>query len=43
MAFLALEGTAPVTEETLAKIAELESVYELDLDARASHRLEEKA
>jgi hypothetical protein len=43
VAFLAFEGTAPVTEETLAKIAELESVYELDLDARASHRLEEKA
>ena len=38
----AFEGKAPFSAETLRKIAELKSVYELNLDARASHRLREK-
>jgi hypothetical protein len=38
----AFEGKAPFTAETVRKIAELKNVYELDLDARASHRLKEK-
>jgi hypothetical protein len=38
----AFEGKTPFTAETLRKIAELKGVYELDLDARASHRLKEK-
>ena len=38
----AFEGKAPFTAETVRKIAELKSIYELDLDARASHRLKEK-
>jgi hypothetical protein len=38
----AFEGKAPFSPDTLRKIAELKKVYELDLDARASHRLKEK-
>ncbi len=37
----AFEGKSPFSEETLGKIAELKAVYELDFDARASHRLNE--
>ena len=39
----AFEGKAPFGAESLRKIAELKKVYELDLDARASHRLRERA
>ena len=39
----AFEGKAPFGSETLHKIAELKKVYELDLDARSSHRLKEKS
>jgi hypothetical protein len=38
----AFEGKTPFTAETLRKIAELKGIYELDLDARASHRLKDK-
>jgi hypothetical protein len=38
----AFDGKAPFSAETLRKIAELKRVYELDLDAGASHRLTEK-
>ena len=38
----AFEGRAPFSAATLRKIAELKGVYELELDARASHRLKEK-
>ena len=37
----AFEGKAPFGKESLAKIAELRKVYELELDASASHRLAE--
>ena len=37
----AFEGKAPFGPETLAKIEQLKEVYGLDLDATASHRLEE--
>jgi len=39
----AFDGKAPFSPETLRKIADLKAVYELDLDARASHRLKEKS
>jgi hypothetical protein len=39
----AFEGKAPFGAETLRKIAELKSIYELDLTAGASHRLREKS
>src|SRR5271169_5991468 len=39
----AFDGKTPFTGQTLRKIAELKSIYELDLDARSSHRLREKA
>jgi hypothetical protein len=39
----AFEGKSPFGPETLRKIADLKAVYDLDLDARASHRLKEKA
>jgi hypothetical protein len=39
----AFEGKAPFGAETLRKIADLKAVYDLDLDARASHRLKEKS
>ena len=38
----AFEGKAPFSAQTLRKIAELKAIYELDLDARSSHRLREK-
>jgi len=37
------EGKAPFTAETLRKIGELKGIYDLDLDASASHRLEERS
>ena len=39
----AFEGKAPFSAQTLRKIAELKGIYELDLDARASHLLKERA
>ena len=39
----AFEGKAPFTAETLRKIGELKGIYELDLNAGASHRLREKS
>ncbi len=38
----AFDGKVPFTPESLARIADLKKVYGLDLDASASHRLEEK-
>ncbi len=38
----AFEGKTPFGKETLRKIADLEKVYGLDLDASASHRLKER-
>ena len=37
----AFEGKAPFGKETLATIERLKEVYQLDLDATASHRLSE--
>jgi hypothetical protein len=37
------EGKAPFTAETLRKIGDLRAIYDLDLDASASHRLKEKS
>jgi len=39
----AFEGKAAFNADTLRKIAELKDIYDLDLDARASHRLKEKS
>jgi hypothetical protein len=38
----AFEGKTPFGAETLRKITELKAIYELDLDARSSHRLRER-
>ena len=38
----AFEGKPPFTAPTVRKIAELKAIYELDLNARASHRLRER-
>ena len=38
----AFEGKAPFDETSRRKIAELKKVYGLDLDASASHRLQER-
>lgn len=38
----AFEGKLPFGADTLRKITELKAIYELDLDARSSHRLREK-
>jgi len=38
----AFEGKTAFGAETLRKITELKAIYELDLDARSSHRLREK-
>jgi len=38
----AFEGKAPFSAPTRRKIAELKDIYELDFDARASHRLQER-
>jgi hypothetical protein len=35
----AFEGKAPFGAATLRKVAELKAIYDLDLDAGASHRL----
>jgi hypothetical protein len=43
MVLHAFEGKVAFSAETLRKIAELKGVYELDLDARASHHLKEKS
>jgi hypothetical protein len=37
------EGKAPFSEQTLAKIEQLKSVYDLDLTAKDSHNLHEHA
>jgi hypothetical protein len=39
----AFDGKLPFSAETLRKVAELKGIYELDLDAHASHRLREKS
>jgi predicted DNA-binding ribbon-helix-helix protein len=39
----AFEGRTAFSAQTLRKIAELKAVYELDLDAGASHRLRERS
>jgi hypothetical protein len=39
----AFEGKAPFSAPTLRKIVELKAIYDLDLDARASHRLRERS
>ncbi len=39
----AFEGKSPFGEESLKCIADLKTIYKLDLDAGASHMLEEKA
>jgi hypothetical protein len=39
----AFDGKAPFSAATLRKIAELKGIYDLDLDARSSHRLRDKA
>ena len=39
----AFEGKGAFGPETLRKIADLKAVYGLELDARASHRMKEKA
>jgi hypothetical protein len=38
----AFEGKTPFGAKSLQKITELKKIYELDLDATASHRLVEK-
>ena len=38
----AFDGKTPFSPETLRKIRELKKVYDLDLDASAGHRMEEK-
>lgn len=38
----AFEGKTPFGAETLRRITELKAIYDLDLDARSSHRLREK-
>jgi len=37
----AFEGKSPFSTETLNRIADLKKIYDLDLDASASHRLVE--
>jgi hypothetical protein len=38
----AFEGKAPFSKETLAKIAQLKEIYELELTARDSHLLSDR-
>jgi hypothetical protein len=38
----ALEGKTPFGSDTLKHVADLKRIYGLDLDARASHRMQEK-
>ena len=42
MALHCFEGKAPFSDTTLGKIEKLKSVYELDLSAEDSHRLDER-
>ena len=42
MALHCFEGKAPFSEETLGKIEKLKDVYELDLTADNSHKLDER-
>ena len=37
----AFEGKAPFSDSTLKRIAQLKQVYDLELDASASHRMTE--
>jgi hypothetical protein len=39
----AFEGKAPFERATLERISQLKQIYGLDLDARHSHKLKEKA
>jgi len=39
----AFEGKAPFEKATLEKVAQLKRIYGLDLEARHSHRLRERA
>lgn len=39
----AFDGKTPFSPDTLRKIRELKKVYDLDLDASASHRMEERS
>ncbi len=39
----AFEGKAPFSQDSLRRIAELKRVFNLDLDASASHRLREQS
>ena len=41
MSLHCFENKAPFSDETLGKIAQLKSVYDLDLDASDSHALQE--
>lgn len=43
MALHAFENKPPFSEQTLGKIAQLKSVYDLDLTAADSHRLKDGA
>jgi hypothetical protein len=43
MALHSFEGKAPFSEETLQKIQQLKTVYDLDLTAADSHNLQESA
>jgi hypothetical protein len=38
----AFEGKSPFGAESLARIGELKRIYDLDLDARASHRMRDR-
>ena len=43
MALHCFEGKAPFSVETLGKIEKLKEVYELDLTAEDSHKLDERS
>jgi hypothetical protein len=43
MALHCFEGKAPFSDATLSKIDQLKDVYELDLNAADSHKLDERA
>jgi hypothetical protein len=38
----AFEGKSPFSPETLRRVADLKKIYDLDLDASASHQLQEQ-
>ncbi|HXU70568.1 MAG TPA: hypothetical protein VN947_14625 [Polyangia bacterium] len=38
----AFDGKSPFEKKSLQRIADLKRIYELDLDASASHRMKEK-